>query len=53
MEKKTEKNNIYVVKKGDSYSKIARMFGTTVEELQKKNKIRNVNIIRVGQKVKY
>lgn len=45
--------NVYVVKKGDSYSKIARMFGTTIEELQKKNKIRNLDVIRVGQKVKY
>lgn len=40
----------YTVKKGDSLSKIAEKFGTTVTAIQKanSNKIKNVNDIRVG-----
>lgn len=44
-------NNIYIVKKGDTLSKIAKDNNTTVAVLQKLNNIKNVNIITVGQKI--
>lgn len=44
-------NNIYIVKKGDTLSKIAKDNNTTVATLQKLNNIKNVNIINVGQKI--
>lgn len=44
------KTNEYVVKKGDTLSKIARDFNTTVEEILKINpQIKNPNLINVGQ----
>lgn len=39
----------YTVKVGDSLSKIAKTYGTTVERLAKDNNIANPNLIRVGQ----
>lgn len=42
----------YKVKKGDSLSKIADQLGTTVEELQAYNNIKNPNRISVGQRIK-
>ena len=39
----------YVVKKGDTLSKIALQFGTTVAEIARINKIPNVNLIYPGQ----
>ena len=42
----------YVVKKGDNLTKIAKMFGTTVNALVKKNNIKNPNLIYVGQVLK-
>lgn len=39
----------YVVKKGDTLSKIAYMYGTTVNEIARINKIKNVNLIYPGQ----
>lgn len=51
----TTKPNIsdtyYTVKKGDTLSKIAGMFKTTVPELQAINKIANVNLIYPGQMI--
>lgn len=47
-----EKKNVYTVQKGDSLSKIARLFNTSVEELAKLNRIKDVDVIRVGQKIK-
>ena len=41
----------YVVQKGDNLNKIADKFGTTVEELQKINGIKNANLLRIGQKL--
>lgn len=38
----------YTIKKGDTLSKIARAYGTTVENLAKANNISNVNRIRAG-----
>lgn len=42
----------YTVKKGDTLSGIAKKYGTTVAQLAKWNNIQNVNIIRVGQKLR-
>lgn len=42
----------YKVKAGDSLSSIARKYGTTVSALAKKNNIKNVNLIYVGQVLK-
>ncbi|MDD5016547.1 MAG: LysM peptidoglycan-binding domain-containing protein [Eubacteriales bacterium] len=44
--------NIYVVKAGDTLSKIAKMFNTTVSDLAALNNISNVNLINVGQQLK-
>lgn len=43
----------YVVKSGDNLSAIAKRLGTTVNALAAKNNIKNVNLIHVGQKIKY
>lgn len=45
-------DNVYVVKKGDTLSQIAREHGTTVKVLQELNNIKNPNLIIVGQKIK-
>lgn len=44
----------YTVKAGDTLSKIAKTYGTTVADIQKKNSnlIKNVNTIKVGWKLK-
>lgn len=42
---------IYVVKKGDTLSKIARQYGTTYQALAKLNGIKNPDKIYVGQKL--
>lgn len=39
----------YRVKEGDTLSKIAKQFSTTVEKLAKDNNITNPNIIHIGQ----
>lgn len=39
----------YTVKSGDTLSAIAKEKNTTVDEIAKKNKISNVNLITVGQ----
>lgn len=43
---------IYKVKKGDTLTKIAKKYGTTVEKLAKDNKLKNPNIIYRGQRLK-
>ena len=43
---------IYIVKKGDTLTKIAKRYGTTVDALVKKNNIKNPNLIYVGQVLK-
>lgn len=50
--KKKKKTIIYTVKKGDTLSAIAAKYGTTVKAIAAENKISNVNVIRVGQKLK-
>lgn len=47
-----EEMTIYTVKKGDTLSAIAKKYKTTVATLADLNKIQNVNLIRVGQKIK-
>lgn len=42
---------IYVVKKGDTLSKIAGMYGTSYQKLAQYNKINNPNLIYPGQKI--
>lgn len=42
----------YTVQKGDTLSKIAKKYNTTVDALQKLNNIKNPNLIRVGQKLR-
>lgn len=42
----------YTVQKGDTLSKIAKKCNTTVDALQKLNRIRNPNLIHVGQKLR-
>lgn len=42
---------VYVVKKGDNLTKIARKYGISVNELAALNNIKNKNLIRVGQKI--
>ncbi len=44
----TEENNIYTVQKGDTLSKIAKEYNTTVEELKKLNNL-DSDIIKIGQ----
>lgn len=47
----TSKTITYTVKKGDTLSGIAKKYGTTVNKLVKDNKIKNKNLIYVGQKI--
>lgn len=42
----------YTVKKGDTLGKIAKTYGTTVAQLAAWNNIKNVNVIRVGQRLR-
>jgi N-acetylmuramoyl-L-alanine amidase CwlA len=49
---KTTEANVYFVKPGDTLSKIAAKYKTTVEKLQQLNGIKNPNLIRVGQKLR-
>ena len=45
------KKTVYVVKKGDTLSGIAKKYGTTWQKLKKINNIKNANLIYVGQKI--
>lgn len=51
-DKPKETKKYYTVKKGDTLSKIAKKYKTTVKQLAKWNNIKNVNVIRVGQKLR-
>ncbi len=46
------KAGVYVVKSGDSLSKIAHRYGISVKELQQLNGMNNKSVIRVGEKLK-
>jgi LysM repeat protein len=43
--------NLYTVKKGDTLSRIARHFGTTVEAIVKRNSISKPSSLRIGTKL--
>lgn len=45
-------NKTYIVRPGDTLSKIAEKYGTTVSELSKMNGISNPNLIYAGQELK-
>jgi membrane-bound lytic murein transglycosylase D len=42
----------YVVKKGDTYEKIAKKFGVDIDDLKKRNKKTKETSIQIGQKMK-
>lgn len=44
-------NNEYIVVSGDTLSKIAKKYGTTVQAIAKANGIKNVDLIFVGQRL--
>ena len=46
-----DNSNYYIVKKGDTLTKIAKMYNTTVNELVRLNNIKNKNLIYIGQKI--
>lgn len=48
----TPKVEYYTVQKGDNLTKIAKKYGTTVNQLVKWNNIKNANIIYAGQKLR-
>lgn len=52
VENEIKSDNIYIVKKGDTLTKIAKMYNTTVSSLTKLNSIKNANLIYVGQIIK-
>jgi N-acetylmuramoyl-L-alanine amidase len=43
--------DVYIVKSGDTLSKIASMYGTTWQELARINSLSNPSLINVGQKI--
>lgn len=47
----TEKQEIYIVKKGDCLCNIAKKFKTTVNKIASDNGITNIDLIYVGQKL--
>lgn len=47
----TSNNEIYYVKAGDTLSKIAKNYGTTVYAIAYTNGIKNINYIYIGQKL--
>ena len=50
-EKLSKNDSIYIVKKGDSLSRIARRHGLTTKYLVNYNKINPRSILRIGQKI--
>jgi len=51
-QKPVKKERIYTVKRGDTLSSIAKKYGTTYQEIARKNGISNPNKIFPGQKLK-
>jgi flagellum-specific peptidoglycan hydrolase FlgJ len=49
---KKEEPQIYIVKKGDTLTAIAKKYNTTVQNLVKLNNIKNPDLILVGQKLR-
>ena len=52
VEERKQSGKTHIVVKGDTLSKIARTYGTTVKALCNKNNITNPNLIVVGQAIK-
>jgi LysM repeat protein len=52
IENTTETNQEYIVKKGDTLSKIGKQFGVDWREIATLNNIKNVNLIYTNQKLK-
>ena len=50
--KKANDKLIYTVKSGDTVTKIAKQYGTSVQEIARLNGLENPNIIYVGQKLR-
>lgn len=48
----TSNEIIYVVKRGDTLSKIASQYGTTYQAIAQYNNMSNPNLIKVGQRIK-
>ncbi len=48
----TPKVEYYIVKKGDTLTKIAKKYKTTVKQLVAWNNIKNPNLIKIGQKLR-
>lgn len=46
-----KKDILYIIKKGDTLTKIANKYNTTVSKIAKSNGIKNVNRIYIGQKL--
>ena len=44
--------DVYVVKKGDSLSSIAKKYGTTARKIADYNKLKNINTLSVGQRLR-
>jgi flagellum-specific peptidoglycan hydrolase FlgJ len=49
---KKEEPQIYIVKKGETLTAIAKRYNTTVQNLEKLNKIKHPDLILVGQKLR-
>lgn len=47
----SEDENVYIVKAGDTLSKVAQYYNTTVEDIAAENNIKNVDLIKDGQKL--
>ena len=52
VEQRKQTGKTYIVKKGDTLTQIAKMYGTTVKALAEANKISNPNLIQIGQHIK-
>ncbi|MCR8644700.1 bifunctional 2',3'-cyclic-nucleotide 2'-phosphodiesterase/3'-nucleotidase [Paenibacillus sp. N1-5-1-14] len=51
-EKPAQADQVYVVKKGDVLSKIAKQYGLDWNELAKYNNLKNPHLIHIGQEIK-
>lgn len=51
-EKPSQQEEVYVVKKGDTLSSIAKQFNTTYQKIAEYNNLKNINLIYPGQKLR-
>lgn len=52
LKKSVDGEEYYIVQTGDTLTKIAKMYNTTVPKLKKMNNIENANLIYTGQKIR-